>query len=75
MNDTARLPYWLDYLARERTMCALCHKDGKNVRIGPPIPADVQRPGRLSAHRNRQRASMILHVTDVHPGLSIRWKR
>lgn len=69
-------PYWRDYLARERTMCSLCYRDGRGwVRIGPSIPPDLQRPGRRSAFVNRQRADFQRHVRGAHPDLVVRWSR
>jgi hypothetical protein len=70
-------PYWLDYLARERTMCSICHKDGKGwVRIGPPIPPGMStKRGVLASHRNRQRAAFQTHVAEAHPTLRVRWAR
>lgn len=67
-------PYWRDYLARERTMCSLCHREGRGwVRIGDPIAADYS--ARRSAIVNRQRAAYQRHVAEFHPTLRIRWSR
>jgi hypothetical protein len=70
-------PYWLDYLCRERTMCSICKSiDGAGwVRIGDPIPADIQRRGRKAIFRARQRAAFRRHVAEFHPTLRVRWAR
>jgi ferredoxin len=74
--STPGAPYWLDYLCRERTMCSLCRETVQhNVRIGPPIPPDINRPGQKAAFRARQRAAFVGHVANVHPGLKVRWAR
>jgi len=74
---TTTAPYWLDYLARERTMCSICKSvDGAGwVRIGDPIPRDFQRPGRLAAFRAKQKAAFRRHVAALHPDLKVRWTR
>jgi len=76
MTILPRAPWWRDYLTRERTMCSLCAVNGKGwVRIGDPIPPDVQRRGRMAAFVTRQRAAFRRHVADVHPTLRVRWAR
>lgn len=69
-------PYWRDYLARERTMCSLCHVEGRGwVRIGDPIPPDFQRRGRKAAFVSHQRADFRRHAAEFHPTLRVRWAR
>lgn len=69
-------PYWRDYLCRERTMCALCAREGRGwVRVGPPIPPDLHARGQKAAHVNRQRADFQRHVATTHPALRVRWTR
>lgn len=66
-------PYWADYLCRERTFCSVC--PGHATRIGPPIPRDVNRPGRKAAWKTAQQAAFRRHVAEAHPGLRVRWAR
>lgn len=74
--DALRAPYWRDYLSRERTMCSLCFHQGRGwVRIGPPIPIDVHRRGKLAAWIMKQRTAFWNHVREVHPDLPVRWAR
>jgi hypothetical protein len=67
-------PYWRDYLARERTMCAICYREGRGwVRIGDPIPADYQHW--RGAFVLTQRGAFKRHVAEFHPMLRVRWAR
>lgn len=76
MINTIVAPWWGDYLARERTMCSLCHREGRGwVRIGDPIPPNFQRRGVRQGWKSRQRAAFRRHVAELHPDLRVRWAR